>query len=264
MKRIALALAALFLALPSLAQSNWPVGALSPKTTSLFPVPKFTYRVWEVVAHPLPGEERLSESPLPEHEILYGWVTYACGPYWSFPPMTAGCRARIPDQDGRVLLVADSGDSHLYYRDPAGSWWQLDQQGGGGGGDYLPLSGGTLTGDLTLASTGNVDICLNMGNLFFDSGTGGESGGEFLDKYNEYIRLYTLQSRKDTVFLVYNQDPTYVMNLDVEGSVEAGGYRSSDGSAGVTATLTFDATSPGSVTSLTVKSGLITGYTTVP
>ena len=43
-----------------------------------------------------------------------------------------------------------------------------------------------------------------------------------------------------------------------------GGYESSDGSAGLSATYNFDATTPGNITSMTFKNGILTAVTTLP
>jgi hypothetical protein len=43
-----------------------------------------------------------------------------------------------------------------------------------------------------------------------------------------------------------------------------GGYESSDGSAGLSATYNFDATTSGNITSMTFKNGILTAVTTLP
>lgn len=71
----------------------------------------------------------------------------------------------VSNLDGEILFQENANSTNAMVRLPDGSLHRVmlvanlaDGGGGGGGGDYLPLSGGELTGDLTLFGSNPQDI----------------------------------------------------------------------------------------------------------
>lgn len=60
---------------------------------------------------------------------------------------------------GQLWFESDSGDTYIWYDDGNTSQW-VQQSGGSGDGTYLPVTGGTLTGDLNI-KTDSPELRLN-------------------------------------------------------------------------------------------------------
>jgi hypothetical protein len=71
----------------------------------------------------------------------------------------------------------------------------------------------------------------------------------------------TIGSTGSATFALTGTSPINIFSQAVKF---AGGTQSSDGSAGLSATYTFDATVSGSITTMTFKNGLLTAVTTLP
>ena len=72
--------------------------------------------------------------------------------------------------DGEWMVTSDASTAKIKIGDGTSTWSELEYVdfGGDGGGDYLPLSGGTLTGDLVVDSTKTITV--GTGGAYIYSG----------------------------------------------------------------------------------------------
>ena len=72
--------------------------------------------------------------------------------------------------DGEWMVTSDASTAKIKIGDGTSTWSELEYVdfGGDGGGDYLPLSGGTLTGNLVVDSTKTITV--GTGGAYIYSG----------------------------------------------------------------------------------------------
>lgn len=108
------------------------------------------------------NENNLSFLSGDEGELSIGYSTHLR--FW-----ITGADARMPhvltiDGTQKTIVLSITVNGTTYYADSSTGDINLGSLSGGSGGDYLPISGGTLTGDLRIKGSGNFGTKINLGD----------------------------------------------------------------------------------------------------
>jgi hypothetical protein len=116
-------------------------------------------------------------------------------------------------------------------------------------------------GNITTAKAGNFGGRMDYGTItnYYGNYIADVTGaGAVTNMYGLYIENITKGSTLNYAIYSAGGDSYHA------GVFQAGGYKSSDGSAGLSATYTFGGGGSGDIATMTFKNGILTAITTVP